>query len=244
VTYVIAGYVRLVLTNPNRWACLVQSYTLGTDDPIAPSSPLFQASPVYFTDDIFKGMSIVGDWLILSVGDGNNGDGFADYFVPIYLPEFCDGLPDDGFASASTGAGTVGFSGYHVSSGGHPTITYLGSGAGQSIVGATTRDPFSDHPRGAGGLIAGPLTFIDMHTDEEKLLGLNIRRAPQPFVGFWFSEDPASNFPGFRDGGGGGDGSGGCSGSAAGGFGGSAALLGLLGMAFLVAQVLREARKA
>jgi hypothetical protein len=98
--------------------------------------------------------------------------------------------------------------------------------------------------RGSGsGLINGPLTNIDMHTEEEKLLGINIRRAPQPFVGFWFSEDPASNFPGFRDGSGGGAGSGGCSGSAGGSPGQAAGLLGLVGMVFLVFQVVRETRR-
>jgi hypothetical protein len=244
VTYVVAGFVVLVLTNPNRWACVIGSYTLGLEDPIAPSSPLFLASGVYFTDDIFKGMVIVGDWLILSVGPGNNGDGFATDFQAVYLPELCDGLPDSGFAGAtSKGAGTVGFAGYHVGSSGHPVITYLGCGGGQSVVSGTTRSVFTDHPRGGAGLLAGPLTNIDMHTEEEKLLGLNIRRAPQPFVGFWFSEDPATNFPGFRDGGGGGRGSGGCSGSAAGGMGASAGLLGVLGMAFLLVQVLRESRR-
>jgi hypothetical protein len=88
-------------------------------------------------------------------------------------------------------------------------ITYGGPSAGSSVVMATTRDAFDFHP---GGIFAGGTTQIDMHTEEEKLLGLNFRRAPQPFVGFWFSEDPAASFPGFRDGGG--SGNGGCSGSA------------------------------
>jgi hypothetical protein len=249
VSYFIAGWVVLVATNPNRWACVTQGYTLGTDDPLAPATPGFISSGVYFTDDIFKGMNIVGDWIILSVGDGNAGDGFADDFVAIYLPEYFDGPGDgdSGFASGtSKGAGTAGFAGYHVSSGGHPTITYLGAGAGQSVVAATTRDPFSDHPRGGGaaGLINGPLTNIDMHTEEEKLLGINIRRAPQPFVGYWFSEDPASNFPGFRDGSVGGDGSGGCGGSAGSQAGTSVGLFALMGMAFLLVRVLRESAKA
>jgi len=248
VTYVIVGYVVLVLPNPNRWACVIGSYTLGTDDPIAVAGGSFFASGTYYTDDIFKGMTIVGDWLICSTGDGNAGDGFADFFEPVYLPEFIDGTPDAGFsATSSQGPATAGFAGYHVNITGHPVITYLGSGAGQSVVAATTRNPMTDHiaERATGsGLINGPLTNIDMHTEEEKLLGVNIRRAPQPFVGFFFSEDPASNFPGFRDGGGGGDGSGGCSGSADGSAGHSAGLLALVGMVFLVFQVVREARKA
>jgi hypothetical protein len=248
VSYFIAGWVVLAATNPNRWVCVVQGFTMGADDPLLAVTPGAGASALFFTDDIFKGMHIVGDWIILSVGDGNAGDGFADDFRAIYLPEFFDGFGDgdSGFAGlASKGAGTVGFAGYHVSSGGHPEITYLGAGAGQSVVAATTRDPFTDHPRNnAAGLINDPLTNIDMHTEEEKLLGINIRRAPQPFVGYWFSEDPASNFPGFRDGSGGGDGSGGCSGSAGGGAGTSVGLLALMGMAFLMVRVLRESAKA
>ncbi|HEU4339562.1 MAG TPA: hypothetical protein VFS19_05800, partial [Planctomycetota bacterium] len=94
-----------------------------------------------------------------------------------------------------------------------------------------------------GGLFNADMTNIDMHTEEEKLLGINIRRGPQPFVGFWFSEDPASNFPGFRDGSGS-KGSGGCSGSADGGPGHAAGLMAMMTVVFLVVQVLREARRA
>jgi hypothetical protein len=242
VTYVVAGWVQLVAVNPNRWGCFVQAFSIGTADPIVPMiGQQGVGNNVWFTDDIFKGMSIVGDWLICSCGDGNAGDGFADFFHAVYLPELCDGLPDSGVSAlTSQGPGTVGFAGYHVSNSGHPVITYLGCGAGQSVVSATTRTPFSDYLTGAG-LINGPLTNIDMHTEEEKLLGINIRRAPQPFVGFWFSEDPASNFPGFRDGGG--NGKAGCGGSATGEAGAAVGLLAFVGMSFLVVQVLREARR-
>jgi hypothetical protein len=245
-----------VAVNPNYWGCFVSAYTLGQAQAISTTSSqgvriaFDTQGPISWpTDDIFKGMTIVGDWMICSCGDGNSGDGFADIFAPIYLPELCDGTGDldsGAVMTGSLGAGTAGYAGFHPNINGHPVITYIGSGAGQSIVQGTTRNPFTDHPRGQGfaGLIAGPLTGIDMHTEEEKLLGINFRRAPQPFVGFWFSEDPASNFPGFRDGSGGGDGSGGCSGSTGGGAGHSVGLLAISGLVFLLAQVVRESRRA
>jgi hypothetical protein len=234
VTYVIAGWVRQIPANPIQWRVEVQGYSLGLDVPIVTVTAalgLLQTT----TDDLLKGISIVGDWAIISIGDGNAGDGFADEFASIYLPAFFDNTPAGGYWG--NGAG---YAGYHPNISGHPVITYVGPGAGSSVASATTRDPFLFH---AGGIL-GNMTGIDMHTEEEKLLGLNFRRAPQPFVGFFFSEDPADSFPGFRDGSGGGNGSGGCSGSADGAPGHAVGLIALLGVSFLVLQILREARRS
>ena len=234
--YVITGWVTQLNTNPISWVVRVQPWTLATAEPIAAVAGF---SGVYAdtTDDLLKGMSIVGDWAILSIGDGNAGDGFADSFASIWLPQF---FQNGALAGGLWGEGSAGFAGYHVNISGHPTITYAGPGAGSSVVTATTRDVFDFHP---GGLLHTG-TKIDMHTEEEKLLGLNVRRAPQPFVGFFFSEDPALSFPGFRDGEGGGSGSGGCSGSADGAPGHAVGLIALLGVSFLVLQVLKETRRA
>ena len=232
VTYIVAGFVVEIPGIPIQWSCRVQAFTLGTDAPIVAMAVPRAASANFQTDDIFKGMTVIGDWLICSVGDGNNGDGFADTFSSMYLPVIVSG--GAGFASTQGG----GWAGFHVNQSGHPVISYGGSGPGSSIARGTTRDPFLFHPEG----LFFDMTNIDMHTEEEKLLGISIRRAPQPFVGFWFSEDPATNFPGFRDGEGGGDGSGGCSGSTGGGAGASLGMLGLLGMGFLVTQVLKVRR--
>jgi hypothetical protein len=234
VSYVIAGWVTQLPTNPIQWQARIAPATLGTDAPIAAVSgftPIWTAT----TDDIFKGITIVGDWAICSVGPGNSGDGFADQFASIYLPAFFN----NGTAAGGYSGNGVGWAGYHPSLSGHPIITYGGPSASSSVVMATTRDPFAFHP---GGIFAGGVTNIDMHTEEEKLLGLNFRRAPQPFVGFWFSEDPAASFPGFRDGSG--SGNGGCSGSADGAPGHVAGLMALLAVTFLVGQVLRESYKA
>jgi hypothetical protein len=233
VTYVIAGYVIQLPGIPIQWGCRVRSFSLGTDIPLAAGPPPEPASIAYDTDDIFKGMTVIGDYLLCSVGPGTNGDGFPSSFNTLYIPALIS--VGSGFLSVPGG----GWAGFHVNQTGHPVISYGGSGPGSSIARATTRDPLVFHPTG----LFVDMANIDMHTEEEKLLGINIRRAPQPFVGFWFSEDPATNFPGFRDGDGGGDGSGGCSGSTGGGAGASAGLLGMLAMGFLVAQVLK-ARKA
>ena len=241
VTYAIAGWVALVQNNPNAWAPFIQGFSLGNNDPLTAVTGATGLPPAYLTDDIFKGMTIVGDWLLCSVGDGVNGDGFADFVRPVYIPEFLDG-PNDGDSGIRANyqpGGSAGFCGYMPNITGHPYITYVGTGTGQSIMYGTTRNPFQNHFAGSG-LIENP-TPIDMHTEEEKLLGINVRQAPQPFVGFWFSEDPASNFPGFRDGGG--SGKGGCSGSAEGGADHAAGLLALVGMSFLLVQVLRESRR-
>jgi len=237
VTYVVATWVVQLPTNPITWGVQIRPFTLGTDAPIAGVAGAALLIGGYFTDDINKGISIIGDWAILSLGDGNAGDGFADVFASIYLPAyFNNGTLAGGFWSE----GSCGWAGYHPNISGHPVISYAGASSGSSVVAATTRDPFDFH---AGGLFNSNMTNIDMHTEEEKLLGINIRRAPQPFVGYWFSEDPASNFPGFRDGGSGG-GKGGCSGSADGGPGHAAGLMGMMAVVFLVVQVLREARRA
>ncbi len=241
--YVVAGWVVELPTNPISWAAVVQPFSISTSAPIVATDAYLATSGAYPTDDIFKGMSIVGDWLITSVGDGISGDGYADAFVSWYLPELLDNGDNDGDGGLRSvwapTAGSVGWAGYHVGISGHPVITYAGPGGGSSVAYGTTRNPFTDH---GAGIFNTAMTGIDMHTEEEKLLGINIRRAPQPFVGFWFSEDPATNFPGFRDGGG--SKNGGCSGSAEGGMGQTAGLLGFVGMAFLMVQVLKEARRA
>ena len=236
-TYVVATFVVQLPTNPITWGVRIQPFTLATDAPIAAVAGSALLVAGYFTDDINKGISVIGDWAILSLGDGNAGDGFADVFASIYLPAYVnDGTLAGGFWSE----GSCGWAGYHPNISGHPVISYAGAASGSSVVAATTRDPFDFH---AGGLFNSNMTNIDMHTEEEKLLGINIRRAPQPFAGFWFSEDPASNFPGFRDGSGH-PGGGGCSGSADSGPGHAAGLMAMMTVVFLVVQVLREARRA
>jgi len=238
VTYVVAGWVSVVQLNPLRWGCFINGYTIGGATRISDLGVMMGIHDIaYPVDDIFKGMTIVGDWLLCSIGDGQNGDGFADQIAVTWLPDFFSGF--GGFRGwINNGGGTMGWCGYHPDFTGHPFITYAGTGMGQSVIRATTSNPFQDHFV-VGGLLE-QTTPIDMHTDEEKLLGLNVRQAPQPFVGYYFSQDPANTFPGSKGGGGNGNG---CSGSATGGAGASAGLLALFGMTFLLVQVLRETRR-
>jgi len=215
-SYMLGGWVTEYPGNPIRWAPRLGVFSL-----------------------------IVGDYLFASTGDGVSGDGFADQIEAVYLPEMIDGQPDDGHRGSVSphAGGSQGWVGYQVNFSGAPAITYVGSGLGVSVMKGTTADMHTDYgfnPLAAGG----GMTSIDMHTDEEKLLGLNLRQAPQPFAGYWFSEDPANNFDGFRGGGGKGSGAGGCGGSASGGAAGSIGLFSLVGLAFLMVQLLREARKA
>ena len=256
-TYVVGGWVTEYPGNPITWrprlgifslAATAPAVTLITYNP-PPAGPgaAFTAGPPWLTDDIFKSMTIVGDYLFASIGDGVSGDGFADDIRAVYLPEMIDGAGDfdDGFRGSIQPhvGGSQGYTGYQVNFSGAPAITYVGSGLGVSVMKGTTVDMFQDygtHPMAVGG----GMTSIDMHTDEEKLLGLNLRQAPQPFVGYWFSEDPANNFDGARGGGGDGSGAGGCTGSAGGGAAGSIGLFSLVGLAFLMVQLLRETHKA
>ena len=250
VTYFMSGWVALIANPPPTYAPWIRGWSLGNLDPmVALTGAVPLIGPVYVNiTDIFKAMVVVGDWALCSTGDGVNGDGFADQVWAVNIPEFLDGPGDGDFGISggiTSGLGSIGYGGYMPNLAGNAYITYVGTGGGQSIMLGTTRDPFQNWPAALydRGLLTAPLAPIDMHTQEERMLGLNVRQAPQPFAGFWFSEDPADTFPGFRDGGGKGSSAGGCGGSTEGGMGASVGLLALMGMTFLVVQVLREARK-
>jgi hypothetical protein len=256
--YVIGGWVTEYPGAIINWAPRLSVFSLATNTPMLmglnyqPPPPLGNAvgmpfsQPSALTDDLFQSMTIVGDYAFCTIGVGN-GDGFGRRIGVVYLPEMIDGGADGdvGMRGLSTpNSGQQGTCGYMVDIAGKPVITYVGSGLGVSTLAATRTDMYQDYgvnPLDGAGFA---MSSVDMHTDEEKLLGLNLRQAPQPFVGFFFSEDPANNFDGFRGGGGKGSHAGGCAGSAGGGTEASVSLFALVGLSFLMIQVLREARKA
>jgi hypothetical protein len=252
-SYVIAGWVELLvtITGTNYYGPVIRGYTLGQADPIAPvtaaTGPEGGVPPpddnfgvLETTTNLFSSMTIVGDWLICGLG-ANGNPSFGANYQAVYLPEFLDGSSDgdNGVRAPFQPPGGVGRGGYHPNLGGYPVITYLGTAPGQSILYATNLAPFQNHLSGAG-LLNNP-TGIDMHTEEERMMGVNLRQAPQPFVGYWISDDPAATFPGASDSGGGSSG-GGCSKSASGNAGTSSGLLGLMGVTYLVGLLLRETK--
>ena len=253
-SYVLAGWVTQFAANPTIWRPRLGCFSLGTSNPIAEvmtypatasDDPLFThpfSLPGYFTGSVFKGLAIVGDWAFATTGDGQNGDEFGDVIQVVYIPEMIDGAGDldDGWRGyVSPSSGSQGFVGYHPNLQGQPSTLYAGSGGSPGILYGTTRSVFQDYGVFGGVLGAGPMTPIDLRTEEEKFLGLAPRRAPQPFVGFHTSDSPADAFDGSGDGGGNGEG---CSGSAAGRADSNARLFAFLGILFLMARLLRECR--
>ena len=253
VTYVIAGWTQLYYTlgvGQSYYGPAIRGYTLGNVDPISPVTP--QTGPpggVPAPDNnfgqvalnnaaVFHSMQIVGDWLICALGPELNGDGYGAYYQAVYIPEFIDGAADgdNGVRFSFTPTGRAGTAGFHPSYNGSPLVTYLGTGVGQSIIYGTLLSPFQNH-QGNSGLLNNP-TPIDMHTEDEKLLGMNVRQEPQPFVGYWVSEDPAATFPGASSGGSG-KGGGGCGGSVGGGGGNVLGLVALMGLVGLLVRTLK-----
>ncbi len=248
-SYVAMGSVIEIPGTPTRWRPRFCTFSMGLDSVTSLPTLVFYtgADPnwhafckPYLTSDIFKSMVVVGDWCFCTTGDGINGDGFGDQIEMIYLPEACDGLPDDGHrGSWSPLTTSAGYAGGFYDTNRVATIVYFGTGSGTSSAFGTIRSPYQDWGPNIAGAGSG-LTPIDFHTEEEKLLGLNVRQAPQPFTGYYQTEDPASNFPGSIYGKGkGSDSAGACHGSSSGGGASIAALAGLLAMAGLLVKTLR-----
>ncbi|MBI4563752.1 MAG: hypothetical protein HY716_03545 [Planctomycetes bacterium] len=252
--YVVAGYTREIPGLIIVWRPILGAYSLGLPSVTIGPVALYTGGPPwhpfckgYTVPNIFRSLDIIGDWAFATTGFGDEGIG-GDQIEMVYVPEMIDGAGDGddgyrGFWQPPDGS-SAGYAGFMPNEDFSVYAVYLGAGLGTSTAYGSTRSPVSipawtpSYASGGTGM-----TGIDMHREDEQLLGMNIRQAPQPFAGFHMSVDPVENFDGAGAGGSGRSGA--CTGSVDGaGSHGMAALAGLLSMAFLGLQIIREARRS